>query len=142
MLVPPMNKVAREKGFNELLYFNEIMKVPLSGLAVHVDKIRETPDEIVKVIKALLTSVEFIRTNKGEILGFLEKNWGIKNPSVREGFYEDMLGLYSRTGIVSDDTIANVVRFTQATRKTQENISVSDITDWTFAKRANEELKR
>jgi hypothetical protein len=33
-------------------------------------------------------------------------------------------------------TIANVVRFTQATRKTQEYISVSDITDWTFSKKA------
>ncbi len=142
MLVPPMNKVAREKGFNEILYFNEIMKVPLSGLSVHVDKIKESPQEIVKVIKALLTSVDFIRANKSEILEFLEKNWGIKNPAVREGFYGDMLGLYSRTGIVSDETIANVIRFTQATRKTQENISVSDITDWTFAKRANEELKR
>ena len=64
-----------------------------------------------KVIKALLVSVEFIRTNKAEILGLLEKNWGIKNPAVREGFYGDMLGLYSRTGIVSDETIANVVRF-------------------------------
>jgi hypothetical protein len=63
-------------------------------------------------------------------------------PAVREGFYGDMLGLYTRTGIVSDETIANVVRFTQATRKTQENISVSDITDWTFAKKANEEMKR
>src|SRR5438093_12399453 len=73
--------------------------------------------------------VDFIRANKGEILGFLDKTWGIKNPVVREGFYADMLGLYSRTGIVSDDTIANVVRFTQATRKTQEDISVSDITD-------------
>ncbi len=142
MLVPPMNKVAREKGFNEILYFNEIMKVPLSGLSVHVDKIKESPQEIVKVIKALLTSVDFIRANKSEILEFLEKNWGIKDPAVREGFYGDMLGLYSRTGIVSDETIANVIRFTQATRKTQENISVSDITDWTFAKRANEELKR
>jgi len=40
MLVPPMNKVAREKGFNELLYFNEIMKVPLSGLSVHVTRSR------------------------------------------------------------------------------------------------------
>jgi ABC-type nitrate/sulfonate/bicarbonate transport system substrate-binding protein len=118
------------------------MKVPLSGLAVHIDKIKETPDEIVKVIKALLISVAFIRNNKAEILGFLEKNWGIRNPAVREGFYADMLGLYSRTGIVSDDTIANVVRFTQATRKTQESISMADITDWTFAKKANEELKR
>jgi ABC-type nitrate/sulfonate/bicarbonate transport system substrate-binding protein len=142
MLVSPLNKIAREKGFNELVYFNEILKVPLSGLAVHVDKIKENPEEIVKVIKALLTSIEFIRSNKSEILGFLEKNWGVKNPAVREGFYGDMLGLYSRTGIVSDDTINNIVRFTQATRKTQENISVSDITDWSFARKANEELKR
>jgi ABC-type nitrate/sulfonate/bicarbonate transport system substrate-binding protein len=142
MLVPPMNKVAREKGFNELLYFNEIMQVPLSGLSVHVDKIKESPQEIVKVIKALLISVDYIRTNKSEILEFLDKSWGIKNPAVRDGFYGDMLGRYTRTGIVSDETIANVVRFTQATRKTQEYISVSDITDWTFAKKANEELKR
>jgi ABC-type nitrate/sulfonate/bicarbonate transport system substrate-binding protein len=142
MLVPPMNKVAREKGFNELLSFTEIMKVPLSGLSVHIDKIKESPQEIVKVIKALLISIDYIRNNKEEVLGFLDKNWGIKNPTVREGFYSDMLGRYTRTGIVSDDTIANVVRFTQATRKTQENIAVSDITDWTFAKKANEELKR
>jgi ABC-type nitrate/sulfonate/bicarbonate transport system substrate-binding protein len=142
MLVPPMNKVAREKGFNELLYFNEIMQVPLSGLSVHVDKIKESPQEIVKVIKALLISVDYIRTNKSEILEFLDKSWGIKNPAVRDGFYGDMLGRYTRTGIVSDETIANVVRFTQATRKTQEHISVSDITDWTFAEKANEELKR
>jgi hypothetical protein len=53
-----------------------------------------------------------------------------------------MLGQYSRTGIASDETIANVVRFTQATRKSQESITVADITDWTFAKKANEELKR
>jgi ABC-type nitrate/sulfonate/bicarbonate transport system substrate-binding protein len=104
--------------------------------------LEESPEEIVKVIKALLTSVDFIRANKGEILGFLDKTWGIKNPVVREGFYADMLGLYSRTGIVSDDTIANVVRFTQATRKTQEDISVSDITDGRSQKKANEELKR
>jgi len=104
--------------------------------------LEESPEEIVKVIKARLTSIDFIRANKVELLGFLDKTWGIKNPVVREGFYADMLGLYSRTGIVSDDTIANVVRFTQATRKTQENTSVSDITDWSFAKKANEELKR
>ena len=53
MLVPPLNKVAREKGFNELLYFNEIMRVPLSGLSVHVDKIKENPDEIVRVVRVL-----------------------------------------------------------------------------------------
>jgi hypothetical protein len=141
-LVPPLNKVAREKGFNELLYFNEIMRVPLSGLSVHVDKMKENPEEIVKIIRALLVSMDFIRTNKGEILGFLEKSWGIKNPGVREGFYTDMAVLYSRTGIVSDELIRNVFRFVQETRKTQDTFSPADITDWSFARKANEQLKR
>ena len=142
MLVPPLNKVAREKGFNELLFFNQVMRVPLSGLSVHVDKIKENPDEIVKVIRALLASMEFIRSNKAEILAFLEKAWGIKTPAVREGFYGDMVELFSRTGIASDDLIRNVVRFVQETRKTQESITIADITDWSFAKKAGEQLKQ
>ena len=61
---------------------------------------------------------------------------------MREGFYADMIELYSRTGIVSDELIRNVVNFVQATRKTQDNIEISDITDWRFARRANEQLRR
>ena len=142
MLVPPLNKVAREKGFNELLLFNEIMRVPLSGLAVHIDKLKENPAEVVKMIRALLISMDYIKANKSEILGFLEKSWGIKNPGVREGFYTDMVAIYSRTGIVSDELIRNVFRFVQETRKTQDTFSPADITDWSFAKKANEQLKR
>lgn len=142
MLVPPLNKVARERGYNELLFFNDVMRVPLSGLSVHVDKIKEKPDEIVRMIKAILAGVDYVRANKAEMLTFLEKAWGIKSAAVREGFYNDMVEIYSRTGIVSDDSIQNVVRFVQETRKTQENIAIADITDWSFAKKANEQMKR
>jgi hypothetical protein len=111
-------------------------------LSVHLDKIKESPDEIVKVIKALLISMDYVRANKSEILGFLEKSWGIKNPGVREGFYTDMAALYSRTGIVADELIRNVFRFVQETRKTQDTFSPADITDWSFARKANEQLRR
>jgi NitT/TauT family transport system substrate-binding protein len=142
MLVPPLNKVAKEKGYNELLFFNDVMRVPLSGLSVHVDKIKEKPEEIVKMIKAILSSIDYIRANRAEILALLQKAWDIKSAAVREGFYADMAEIYTRTGIVSDESIQNVVRFVQETRKTQENIAIADITDWSFAKKANEQLKR
>ncbi|HUK40247.1 MAG TPA: ABC transporter substrate-binding protein, partial [Candidatus Acidoferrales bacterium] len=35
MLVPPFNKLAKKRGFNEILSFNEVMNIPLGGLAVH-----------------------------------------------------------------------------------------------------------
>jgi ABC-type nitrate/sulfonate/bicarbonate transport system substrate-binding protein len=110
--------------------------------SVKINGIRENPDEIVKMIKAVLAGIEYIRANKAEILAFLDNTWGIKSAAVREGFYADMVELYSRTGIVPDDLIGNVVRFVQETRKTQENIAIADITDWSFAKKANEQLKR
>jgi hypothetical protein len=53
-----------------------------------------------------------------------------------------MAALYSRTGIVSDELIRNVFRFVQETRKTQDAFSPADITDWSFARKANEQMKR
>ena len=94
------------------------------------------------MIKAVLGGIDYIRANKADVLAFLDKTWGIKSAVVREGFYGDMVELYSRTGIVADDLINNVVRFVQETRKIQENIAIADITDWSFAKKANEQLKR
>lgn len=96
MLVPPFNKLAKKRGFNEILSFNEIMNIPLGGLAVHSQKIKEKPDEIVKMIKAVLKGIDFIRTRKADILSLMEAKWGIKETDIREGIYRDIAGLYSR----------------------------------------------
>ena len=142
LLTPPFNKLARKKGFNELLSFNDVVKIPLGGLAVHVDRLRERPDEIVKVIKAMLKSVDYIRARKADILALMEKSWGIKDPEVREGIYQDTAGIYTRTGIASDDTMKNVIRLVQEARKSKIEVALSSVADWSFAKKANEELKR
>jgi hypothetical protein len=94
------------------------------------------------MIKALLKSVEYIRNRKGEILSLMEKSWTIKEPEVREGIYSDMVGLFSRTGIASDESMKNVIQLVQESRKSKGNVGISDVADWSFAKRANEELKK
>lgn len=143
MLVPPFNKIGRKsRGFNELVAINDVVKIPFGGVAVHVDKIREKPQEIVKIIKAILKSIDFIWERKNEILSFMEKSWGIKDPEIREGIYRDIVVLYSRTGIASDEMMKNVIQMVQEARKTAANIPLSNIVDWSFAKKAGEELKK
>jgi hypothetical protein len=143
MLVPPFNKIGRKRrGFNELLAINDVVKIPFGGIAVHVDKIREKPQEIVKIIKATLKSIDFIRERKNEMLSFMEKNWGIKDPEMREEIYRDIVVLYSRTGIASDDMMKNVIQVVQGARKTAANVPLSNIVDWSFAKKASDELKK
>jgi NitT/TauT family transport system substrate-binding protein len=42
MIVPPFNHLAKKRGFNQLLGFNDIMSMPVGGLAVHTQKMKET----------------------------------------------------------------------------------------------------
>jgi NitT/TauT family transport system substrate-binding protein len=142
MLVPPFNKIGRAKGFNEIISFNDVMKIPLGGLATHTDKIKEAPGEIVKMIRALLKSVDYINTRKADILALMDKSWGVKDAEVREEMYRDIVGLYSRNGIAPDDVMKNVIQLVQEGRKSKTAVSISDVADWSLARKAGEELKR
>jgi NitT/TauT family transport system substrate-binding protein len=141
MLTPPFNKLAAKRGFHEILSFNEIMNIPLGGLAVHTQKMKERPDEIVKMIKAMLRSVEYIRNRKSEVLSVMETKWGIKEPDIREGIYNDIIGLYTHNGIASDETMKNVIQLVRDTRKSKDDKTLADIVDWTYVKKAQAELK-
>jgi NitT/TauT family transport system substrate-binding protein len=141
MLVPPFNNFATKRGFNQLMSFNEIMSIPLGGLAVHTQRMKDKPDEIVKMIKAVLRATDYIRTRKADILAFVETKWGIKEADVRESIYRDMVGLFSRDGVASDDTMKNVVQLVRDTRRSKDDKTMADIFDWSFAKKAQAELK-
>ena len=141
MLVPPFNKLAKKRGFNEILSFNEIMSIPLGGLAVHTQKMKERPDEIVKMIKAILKSVDYIRNHKNEILSIMETKWGIKEADIREGIYRDIIGIYTKNGVASDETMKNVIQMVRDTRKSKDEVPLSSVVDWSYAKKAQEELK-
>ena len=136
MIVPPFNHLAKKRGFNELLGFNDIMSLPVGGLAVHTQKMKEKPDEIVKMIRALIKSLEYIRTRKPDILAIIDKQWGIKEADIRENMYKEMLGLFSRTGIGSDEAMRNVIKLVRETRKNAPEVGISDVADWTFARKA------
>ena len=141
MLVPPFNNFAQKRGFNQLLSFNEIMNIPLGGLAVHTQKMKEEPEEIVRMIKAVLKATDYIRNRKPEILTFLQAKWGIKEADVRESIYRDMVSLYTRDGVASNETMQNVLQLVRDTRKSKDDKTLADIADWSFAKKAQAELK-
>jgi NitT/TauT family transport system substrate-binding protein len=141
MLVPPFNNFAKKHGFNQIMSFNEVMNIPLGGLVVHTQRMKEKPDEIVRMIRAVLKATDYIRTRKTEILAFLEAKWGIKEGDIRESIYKDMIGLFSRDGVASDETMKNVVQLVRDTRKSKDDKTMADIFDWSFAKKAHESSK-
>jgi hypothetical protein len=93
------------------------------------------------MIKAVLKATEYIRTRKADIVNLIESQWGIKEPDIRESIYRDMVGLFSRDGVASEETMKNVVQLVRDTRKSKDDKTLADIFDWSFAKKAQAELK-
>jgi hypothetical protein len=50
--------------------------------------------------------------------------------------YRDMIGLFSRNGIGPDEAMRNVIRLVRETRKSLPEVGITDVADWSFAKRA------
>jgi len=93
------------------------------------------------MVKAVLKATDYIRNRKPEILSFMEAKWGIKESDVRESIYRDITALYSRNGIASDETMKNVIQLVRDTRKSKDDVPLANVVDWSFAKKAQEELK-
>jgi hypothetical protein len=72
----------------------------------------------------------------------MEAKWGIKDADVRESIYRDITGLYSRNGVASDETMKNVIQLVRDTRKSKDDVPLANVVvDWSFARKAQEELK-
>jgi NitT/TauT family transport system substrate-binding protein len=136
----PYNKMAVKMGYKELVHLREIIKTPQGGLVTTVQKIRGDPDGIVRTIKAVLTANRYLKRNKGEFTKLLAKESGVHDPVVGL-IHEEIMNLYSDTGVVSDDAMQEFIANSTEMSKSSREVSSSEVADFTFARKAISELK-
>jgi ABC-type nitrate/sulfonate/bicarbonate transport system substrate-binding protein len=137
----PYNKMAVQLGYKELVHLREIIKTPQGGLVATLQRIRGEPDMIVRTIKAVLAANRYLKQNKGEFTKLLEKESGVHDPVVAGLIHEEIVKLYSDTGVVSDEAMQEFIANSKETLKSSREISFSEIADFSFARKAASELK-
>jgi ABC-type nitrate/sulfonate/bicarbonate transport system substrate-binding protein len=137
----PYNKMAVQLGYKELVHLREIIKTPQGGLVTTLQRIRGEPDMIVRTIKAVLAANRYLKQNKGEFTKLLEKESGVHDPVVAGLIHEEIVKLYSDTGVVSDEAMQEFIANSKETLKSSREISFSEIADFSFARKAASELK-
>jgi ABC-type nitrate/sulfonate/bicarbonate transport system substrate-binding protein len=137
----PYNKMAVKLGYKELLHLREIIKTPQGGLVTTMQKIRGEPDLILRTIRAVLQANRFLKQNKNEFAKLLAKESGIHDPVVAGLIHEEIIKLYSDTGVISDEAIQEFIANSKETLKSTREIAASEIADLSFAKRAAGEIK-
>jgi len=141
IMTMPYNKMAVKMGFRELVHLREFIKTPQGGLVTTAQKIRGEPDMVLRAIKAALMGNRFLKENKSEFIKLLAKESGVHDPVVAGLIHEEIVKLYSDTGVVSDEAMQEFIVNSKEALKVTREVSFAEIADFSFARRAGSELR-
>jgi NitT/TauT family transport system substrate-binding protein len=141
IMTMPYNKMAVKLGFRELVHLREFIKTPQGGLVTTVQKIRSEPDLALRAVKAALMANRFLKENKSEFMKLLAKESGVNDPVVAGLIHEEIVKLYSDTGLISDDAMQEFIANSKEALKVSREVSISEVADFSFARKALSEFK-
>jgi NitT/TauT family transport system substrate-binding protein len=142
MLAVPHNKIAVKMGLKEIFFMKDIVgDRPYSGLATTTRMIQNDPDAIVRVLRAAMRTIGFIKANKEAALALMAKELGIEDKEVANLVYEDSIKMYSDTAIAPDNGMLEEIAAGKEVQGITREIKISDVADWTFAREAYKGLK-
>ncbi len=124
---------AEKLGLVSVIYFGDIVPTRLGGFGVSLDKIRKTPAQITRMIRATLKGVRFIRDNKSETLAIMRSYLNLSADAAVKVHDYAMRSL-NADGLVAKNTMDAEIRLAKEQLKITEEISEDKIMDWRFLK--------
>lgn len=141
ILPPPFNFEAEAtKGFARLMAAADVFEGGGSGLAVSVDKLRENPGQIRRMIRALLKALTFIREHKSESVKIMA-DWLKLEPSVAVASYDIYVRGVSPDGEVSEESLLLDINRARQASKVKEEVPLSRVVDFGILRETLNEMK-
>jgi len=133
ILPPPFNVEAEKKGFKRLASGADVYEGGITGLSTHTDKLKDNPDQIRKMIRALLKSHSFLKSNKAESVKLIS-DWLKMDSSVASASYDVYLNALSDDGLVSDRALMLDIARTREAMKIKDEVPLSRVVDFSLVK--------
>jgi len=139
LIAPPADAQARRAGFNVLARANDFLKFPHIGLGTSNRVIKEKPQELKKVIKAMLRANRFIRENRDESIKVLME-WGRTERENAADAYDSTWQVFSADGNLAEDGMRLVIEDAKKALKVTRPVQLSEVADATPLREAQKEL--
>jgi NitT/TauT family transport system substrate-binding protein len=128
IIAPPADARARKHGFNVLARANDLLKFPHLGLGTTSKKLKEQPQEVVRVIRALIKANRFIRGNRQEAIDILME-WGRTDREEAAASYDSTWQVFSPDGSMPEDGMRLVIDDAQKALKSTRAFAVGEVAD-------------
>jgi ABC-type nitrate/sulfonate/bicarbonate transport system substrate-binding protein len=97
------------EGFKRLINFKDVMEFPVSGLATHNDRLRENPEEVKKILTAILKGVAYAKNEREEVLPLIKEFIGLDNLEMAAAAHDMYKDIWSLNGLASEEGIKTML---------------------------------
>src|ERR1044071_6791278 len=136
---PPFNFEAESKGFVRLISAADVFETSVSGLALHVDTLKDKPAQVKKMLRALLKAQNFIRSNKPERVRVIA-DWLKLEPRIAQASYDICVRGMSLKGIVPERVLESDIERARKDQNVKEAVPVGKVVDFSLLRESLNEL--
>ena len=139
IVAPPVDFEGQKMGFNILIRAGDVFRFPYNGLGTSVRKINENPDEVKRVLRALIKANGFIRKNKEGTVQVLV-HWAKTKPEFATAAYDSSVGVFSGDGSIPEDGLRVVIENFRKSMNITRTVPLSEVADTALLREAQREL--
>jgi NitT/TauT family transport system substrate-binding protein len=133
--------IALEKGMKEMFFMGNEVKNSWGTLATTDKLIKENPKMIGGFVRATLKGLRYMRQDKEGTVSALLKFSGVSRQQAAR-LYDDMIGTFTRNGVVDDETQRNDLNIVRQVVNANENVPNAKAYDFAFAMEADRQLSQ
>ena len=101
VLSPPTDTDAIRSGYRVLSRFHEHFKLPFTGVGTNLKRLKENPDEVKRMVKAMLRANRFVRSNREGTIQTL-MDWVKVDRESAAATYDSTWKIFSEDGGMSE----------------------------------------
>lgn len=132
---------AQREGFTKLASAGEYVSAIQGGIAVTDERIKQQPAKIARFMRAALKGLNFFINKRDASIKYMSDILRIKERDLVTSIYDTEARITVRNGIVDDKILQPLIDDMRRTTKSTRELKVNDVFDFSFARKANEELK-
>jgi len=142
-LLDPANSFrAQKEGFTRLGSASEYVSHYLGGgIVVGDEKVRPSPERIARFLRAALKGHYFFLNRREATIAHMMDFLRTKDREAVAAIYSSSARVLTRDGTVEDRIVRNLIEDMRKTTGVRREIRAGEIFDFTFTRKANEELK-
>ena len=142
-LSPPYDSMAIRKGYTRLVSGPDILaKFIENGLVTGKAKIRDNPDQVRRMLRALVRGLQYTLDHSNEAIALVQKEWNLDREAARIA-YDAVAPTYNLKGETSNEIIAaSIKRALQDAKIGQSDFAPKDFANWGPIRDVQRELRR